>query len=145
MNFAFRKWRKEFKTRGHFQNWTSAILDIFLSGYFHKRNAHRHVVTSLRAGIYFSGQQNLWRNLVSKLHLAWIMAEIVPYSFEPMRDSSESEEDDVHESQDERRRRNTSWCTCVYAERCANWEGQQEKECLCCKEIEEAVNKISGE
>ena len=26
-----------------------------------------------------------------------------------------------------------------------DWEGQQEKECLCCKEIEEAVNKISGE
>ena len=33
----------------------------------------------------------------------------------------------------------------VYACVCANWEGQQEKECLCCKEIEEAVNKISGE
>ena len=34
----------------------------------------------------------------------------------------------------------------VYAYECcaiANWEGQQEKEC--CKEIEEAVNKISGE
>ena len=24
-------------------------------------------------------------------------------------------------------------------------EGQQEKECLCCKEIKEAINKISGE
>ena len=36
------------------------------------------------------------------------MAEIEPYSFEPMRDSSQSEEDDVHESQDERRRGNTS-------------------------------------
>ena len=35
-----------------------------------------------------------------------------------------------------------SWCIC---ECCANWKGQQEKECLCCKEIEEAVNKISGE
>ena len=66
------------------------------------------------------------------------MAEIEPYSFEPMRDSSESEEDDVHESQDERRRQ--SVCEC-----CAEWEGQQEKEYLWCKEIEEAVNKISGE
>ena len=60
------------------------------------------------------------KNLVSKLHLAWIMAEIEPYSFEPMRDSSESERDDVHESQDEHRRGNTSWCVC---ECCANWEG----------------------
>jgi len=74
--------------------------------------------------------------------IAWIMAEIEPYSFEPMRDSSESVEDDVHESQDERRRGNTPWCSC---ECCSNWEGQQEKEYLCCKEIEETVNKISGE
>ena len=61
-----------------------------------------------------------------------------------MRNSSESEEDDVHESQDEHPRGNKSKCVC---ECCAiaNWEGQQEKECLCCKEIEEAVNKISGE
>ena len=29
-------------------------------------------------------------------YLASIMAEIEPYSFEPMRDSWESEEDDVH-------------------------------------------------
>jgi len=35
---------------------------------------------------------------------AWIMAETEPYSFEPMRDSSQSEEDDVRESQDERQR-----------------------------------------
>ena len=56
--------------------------------------------------------------------------------------SSESDEDDVHERQDERRRGNTSWCVC---ECCANWERQQEKECSCCKEIEEAVNKFSGE
>ena len=41
------------------------------------------------------------KNLVLKLHLAWIMAEIEPYSFEPMRDSLESEEDNAHESQDE--------------------------------------------
>jgi len=32
------------------------------------------------------------------VHLGSIMAEIEPYSFEPMRDSSESEEDDVRES-----------------------------------------------
>ena len=36
------------------------------------------------------------------------MDEIERYSFEPMRDSSESEEDDVHLSQDERSRGNTS-------------------------------------
>ena len=31
-----------------------------------------------------------------KLNLPSIMAEIAPYSFEPMRDSSESDEDDVY-------------------------------------------------
>ena len=31
--------------------------------------------------------------------LGFSMAEIEPYSFEPMRDNSESEEDDVYESQ----------------------------------------------
>ena len=65
------------------------------------------------------------KNLVSKQHLnvAWIM-EIEPYSFEPMQDSSESEEENVHKSQDEHRRGNTLWCVC----RCfMNWEGQQEK------------------
>jgi len=56
---------------------------------------------------------------------ALIMAEIERYSFEPMRDSSQPEEDDVHESQDERRRGNTLWCV---FECCANWEGQQEKD-----------------
>ena len=62
----------------------------------------------------FSGQQKFVKNLVSKLHfIVWIMAEIEPYSFEPMRDSSGSEEDDVQESQDERQRGNTSWCVCV--------------------------------
>ena len=45
-----------------------------------------------------------------KLQLASIVAEIEAYSFERMRDSSESGEDDVHWSQDERRRGNTSWC-----------------------------------
>ena len=42
----------------------------------------------------------------SRVETAWIIAEIKPYSFESMRNSSESEEDDVHESQDERRRGN---------------------------------------
>ena len=67
------------------------------------------------------------------------MAEIEPYSFEPMRDSSQLEEDDVHESQDGCQRGNSSLCVC---ECCVNWEGQQEKEFLCCKEIEEAVAKF---
>ena len=44
----------------------------------------------------------------SQVETAWIMAEIKPYSFESMRNSSESEKDDVHESQDERRRGNKS-------------------------------------
>jgi len=61
----------------------------------------------------------------NRVETAWIMAEIEPHSFEPMRDSSQSEEDDVHESQDERRRENTSWCVCACS---ANWEGQQEKD-----------------
>ena len=46
----------------------------------------------------------------NRVETAWIMAEIEPYSFEPMRDSSQSEEDDVHGSQDELQRGNTSWC-----------------------------------
>ena len=46
----------------------------------------------------------------NRVETAWIMAEIERYSFEPMRDSWQSEEDDVHGSQDERRRENTSWC-----------------------------------
>ena len=44
----------------------------------------------------------------SRVETAWIMAEIKPYSFESMRNSSDLEEDDVHESQDERRRGNKS-------------------------------------
>ena len=39
------------------------------------------------------------KNLVWKLQLARIVAEIKPYSFEPMQDSSQSEEDDVHKNQ----------------------------------------------
>jgi len=45
-----------------------------------------------------------------RVETAWIMAEIEHYSFKPVRDSSHSDEDDVHESQHERRRGNTSWC-----------------------------------
>ena len=55
--------------------------------------------------MHSSGQQNFVKNQVET---AWIMVEIKPYSFESMRKSSESEEDDVHESQDERRSGNTS-------------------------------------
>jgi len=44
----------------------------------------------------------------NRVETAWIMAEIEPYSFEPMRDSSQSEGDDVHGSQDERQRGNAS-------------------------------------
>ena len=52
-----------------------------------------------------SEQQNLVKNRVETgAWIAWIMAEIKPYTFEPMRDSSELEEDDAHEKQDERRR-----------------------------------------
>ena len=60
-------------------------------------------MTSLRTCIC-SGQQNFVKN---RVETARIIAEIEPYSFEPPRDSLESEEDDVHESQDERRRGNT--------------------------------------
>ena len=118
-------------------------MNIFPSGFFHKRNARRHVVTSLRTCALFRATKFCAEYRVETgAWIAWIMAEIEPYSFEPMQDSSESEEDDVHERQDERRRGNTSWCIC---ECHANREGQQEKTCLCCKEIEEAVHKISGE
>ena len=55
--------------------------------------------------MHSSGQQNFVK---SQVETAWIMVEIKPYSFESMRKSSESEEDDVHESQDERRSGNTS-------------------------------------
>ena len=36
----------------------------------------------------------------SRIETAWIVAEFKPYSFESMRNSSESEEDDVHKSQE---------------------------------------------
>ena len=52
-----------------------------------------------------SEQQNFVKN---RVETAWIMVETKNYSFESMQNSSESEEDDVHESQDERQRGNTS-------------------------------------
>ena len=77
---------------------------------------------------------------MSKLHLAWIMVEIKPTSFEPMQDSLESEEDDLHKSQNEQRRGNTLWCVCKC---CTQWEVLQKKERFCCKEFEEAINKVA--
>ena len=41
-----------------------------------------------------------------RVETAWILAEIEPYSFESMRNSSDSEGDDVYESQDGHRRGN---------------------------------------
>ena len=68
-------------------------------------------------------------------------AEFEPYSFEPMHNNSSSE-DEASEGE-EPRRGNTMWCSC---DLCTNWEGQQERECLCSgQEINEAVNRISGE
>ena len=68
---------KKSKTHGGiFQNLTFAILDIFRSCYLRKRNGGRHVVT-------FFMSTKFVKNIVSKLRLVWIMAEIEPYSFEP--------------------------------------------------------------
>ena len=49
------------------------------------------------AHIHSPGQQKFVK---SRVETAWIMAEIKPYSFESMRNSSESAENDVHESQE---------------------------------------------
>ena len=77
------------------------------------------------------------------------MAEIKPYSFESMRNmySSESEEDDVHESQDERRRGNIIVaCMRVFCDRELRIEGNKRKHVYDARRsIKEAVNKISGE
>ena len=70
------------------------------------------------------------------------MAEIEPYSYEPMRDHSDSEEGELPGNPEDSRRGNTMWCK---FQRCANWENQQERECVCCHEIDEAVAKMSGE
>ena len=55
--------------------------------------------------LHSSGQQKFVK---SRVETACIIAEIKPYSFESMRNSSESEEDDVHESQEEHRKGNKS-------------------------------------
>ena len=71
------------------------------------------------------------------------MAEFERYSFEPMRDFSYSDRESTPDSHNEvARRGNTSWCNCEHRE---NWENQQERECVCCQEIDEAMTKISGE
>ena len=46
------------------------------------------------------------------------MAELEPYSFEPMRESSGSEEEEATEREDSRWG-NTTWCSCDF---CLNWE-----------------------
>ena len=99
-------------------------------------------MTSLRSCIIIncSEQQNFVKN---RVETAWIMAEIEPYSFESMRNSSESEEDDVHEGQDERRRGNEINCV-VYASviRSRTEKGNKRKNVYAPRRIEEAVNKI---
>ena len=68
------------------------------------------------------------------------MAEIKPYSFESMQNSSESEEDTVHKSQDKRRS--------VYASvvRSRTEKGNKRKNVYDARRsIEEAAHKISGE
>ena len=72
-----------------------------------------------------------------------IMAEFEPYSFEPMRDFSDSDGENTADGENELARRgNTSWCNCQH---CENWDNQQERVCVCCQEIDEAMTKISGE
>ena len=68
------------------------------------------------------------------------MAEFEPYSFDPVQNSSSSE-DEAREDE-EPRKGNTTWCSC---ELCVNWKGQQERKSFCYQEIDEAVNRISGE
>ena len=57
------------------------------------------------------------------------MAEFEPYSFEPMRDLPDSEEEQAATQGKITRRGNTAWCSCDH---CENWENQQERECVCC-------------
>jgi len=48
------------------------------------------------------------------------MTEFEPYSFEPMRDFSDSDGENTADGQNEfARRGNTNWC---YCEHCENWE-----------------------
>ncbi|KAL9978802.1 hypothetical protein ACROYT_G016366 [Oculina patagonica] len=58
-----------------------------------------------------------------------------------MRDLSDSDGENAADSHNEfERRGNTEWCSC---EHCQNWDNQQERECVCCQEIDEAMTKIS--
>jgi len=51
------------------------------------------------------------------------MAEFEAYSFEPIRNFSDSDGENTADGQNELARRgNTSWCNC---EHCENWENQQ--------------------
>ena len=71
------------------------------------------------------------------------IAEFEPYSFEPILDFSDSDGENTADGENELARRgNTSWCNCQH---CENWENQQERECVCCQEIDEAMTKISSE
>ena len=68
------------------------------------------------------------------------MAEIKPYCFEPMRGSSELEEGNVHKSRDKHQ---SGLINCgVYASVVWTEKGNKKKECLCCKDIKEVVNKL---
>ena len=62
----------------HFSKLNFRHFGRIRSCYFRKRNGRRHVVT-------FFMSTKFVKNIVSKLRLAWIMAEIEPYSFEPVR------------------------------------------------------------
>ena len=143
---------KRGQARGHFQNWTSAILNIFSSGYFHKRNVRRHVMTSQRTYIV-RGNKSLWR-VESKLLGLWLRSSLILLN-------------PCETIQDERRRGNKWERAC---EGCAivNWEGhnlvpapwggkmrdpgnevekgnKRKNVYDARRSIEEAVNKISGE
>ena len=73
------------------------------------------------------------------------MSDIIPYQFEPVYNPGEPIEGEESESSEEEttnpthRRSDTSvsWCSCG---KCAMME--REKECLCCKEIENITSKL---
>ena len=127
------------RTRGHFQNWTSAIWTSFLP------------VTSIKG----MSAAVLWH------HCAHALFRATEFCEESSQKSLDYGRDQalfcwIHVKQfwvrgrrcsRESRRALKRKYIVVCMECCAimNWERQQEKECLCCKEIEDAVNKISGE
>lgn len=61
--------------------------------------------------------------LANESEILMAMAEIEPYSFEPMRDHSDSDEH-FSENPDKMRRGNTLWSN---RGDCENWENQQDK------------------